>query len=93
MEEISKLHHSVQKLVDESEANGCAFQQSSDADPNVTSSSLGDNGSKFLERIEGLQDKWEALSQIMEAQSQRVRFEIFAFLCSRVTSVFSAINN
>lgn len=64
LNEISDLQSAIQKLADESE-NSIELEAGGEQKGGI-------NGTKFFQKIEGLQDRWEALSQIMEAQSQRV---------------------
>jgi len=66
MKEITTLQNSVQTLIDESCQSTVKISEDEDKEGNEVT------GTKFLDKLETLQDRWEALSQIMEAQSQRV---------------------
>ncbi len=77
MEDIGKLQTEVQTMVDESsrthnKADGNVEEATTREEPPVEQSEIATT--KFMEKIEGLQDRWDAISQILEAQSQRVSF-------------------
>jgi hypothetical protein len=38
------------------------------------------SGSSMLEKVENLQDRWDALIQIMEVQAQRVRLHSSSYI-------------
>lgn len=68
MKEITHLQNSVQGLIDDSSQSTVKITDAGDEGAN------GVSGAKLLDKLENLQDRWEALSQIMEAQSQRVSY-------------------
>lgn len=82
MREIGDLQETLQRISEEcnKEAGGDTTSKSGvekGSDLNIVSD--GDN--KLMAKIELLQDRWDALSQILEAQSQRViLLDIYAYL-------------
>lgn len=79
MQDIEKLQVEVQKVVDESKHSNSKKDKDKDAEgkEEVKREDAGEEQSeiattKFMEKIEHLQDRWDAISQILEAQSQRV---------------------
>jgi len=68
MKEIENLQNIFQKISQDCNSEGGIV---SPADSSSLSGSL-DCSSKLMGKIELLQDRWDALSQILEAQSQRV---------------------
>jgi chromosome segregation ATPase len=71
MHEIGELQATLQKISEE--CNKEAGVVSSTVVGNESDLNKVDNGdNKLMEKIESLQDRWDALSQILEAQSQRV---------------------
>lgn len=81
MQEIGKLQNEVQKLVDESSGTQSKEGKSDDAPRDDTNEQSEIATTKFMEKLEGLQDKWDAISQILEAQSQRVSITFFLMWC------------
>lgn len=78
MHDIAELQTTLQNISDE-----CSREAGQKPKQNISSDSdvviPEDSNNKLMEKIELLQDRWDALSQIVEAQSQRVLFyKLFA---------------
>ncbi|CAL8109930.1 unnamed protein product [Orchesella dallaii] len=65
MQDIEKLQTEINKLVGESSSSNPELKQGEGEQSEIATS-------KFMEKIEHLQDRWDAISQILEAQSQRI---------------------
>jgi hypothetical protein len=72
MKEIEKLQGIFQNVSEECNTIG-GIVSSPDAGSGI---GTANTGGKLMGKMELLQDRWDALSQILEAQSQRVSFLI-----------------
>lgn len=71
MREIGELQTALQNISDECQRESGESLKSIGDGSDLSPSGIGSE--PIMEKIELLQDRWDALSQILEAQSQRVR--------------------